>query len=173
MFSIIKNGFTLVELIVTAAVLAIIATIALPAFQHYMAEQEVKATVSKLILANRSAKNSAALHHANVVICPSAGLAQCEPAKWSSGFIVFTDTNKNRQVDAGESILQTEALGLQYGTLDWKGGLSLPSLTFQALSGLPIGSNGSFYYCSFTDVPNQKIIMSKMGHMRIENPSSC
>ena len=102
MFSIIKNGFTLVELIVTAAVLAIIAAIALPAFQHYMAEQEVQSTVAKLIMANRSARNLALLHHANVVICPSEGLAQCEPAKWSRGFIVFADLNKNRQADAGE-----------------------------------------------------------------------
>jgi len=173
MFSIIKNGFTLVELIVTAAVLAIIAAIALPAFQHYMAEQEVQSTVAKLIMANRSARNLALLHHANVVICPSEGLAQCEPAKWSRGFIVFTDLNKNRQADAGESILQTEALGLQYGTLDWKGALSMPSVTFQALSGLPIGSNGSFYYCSLADLPHQKIIMSKMAQIRVEHPSAC
>ena len=173
MFSLIKNGFTLFELIISIAVLAIITAIALPHFQQLMAEQEVKSTLSKLALANRSAKNLALVHRANIVICPSKTLTQCEPANWNSGFIVFIDINKNRLVDSAEKVLQTEVLNLKYGSLDWKGTLSIPSLTFQALSGLPIGSNGGFYYCSLMGQPHQKLNLSKMGHTRIENISAC
>ena len=42
MISIQKKGFTLVELIVTLAVLAIMTSIALPYFHETMAKQEIK-----------------------------------------------------------------------------------------------------------------------------------
>jgi type IV fimbrial biogenesis protein FimT len=100
-------------------------------------------------------------------------LSQCQSSQWSRGFIVFIDLNKSRTVDAGEKILQTEHLDLQYGTLDWKGTLSIPSLTFQAATGLPNGSNGGFYYCSLTDQPHQKLNLSRMGHLRLEKISAC
>ena len=173
MFFITKNGFTLFELITTLAVLAIISAIALPHYQKIMAEQEVKTTISKLSLANRSAKNLAVLHHSNIVICPSKDFTQCKSDAWSNGFIIFIDMNKNRSVDTDEQVLQTEALDLKYGYLDWKGTLSIPSVTFQAWSGLPIGSNGGFYYCSLANLPHQKLNLSKMGHMRIEHPTTC
>lgn len=173
MFSITKNGFTLIELIIVIAVIAIIAAIALPSFQHYMAKQELKSTVAKLMSVSQSAKNLALLHHANTVICPSGSFNQCEALKWNSGFIVFIDLNKNRQVDLAEPVLQKEALDLKYGSLNWKGTLGIPSITFQGISGLPIGSNGGFYYCSFMQLPHQKLNLSKMGHTRVENISVC
>lgn len=169
----IKNGFSLIELIAVILIIAILAVFAVPSFQQYMAKQEVMQTMAKLGHANQSAKNSALLHHANIVICPSSSLSQCQSSQWSRGFIVFIDLNKNRTVDAGEKILQTERLDLQYGTLDWKGTLSIPSLTFQAATGLPNGSNGGFYYCSLTDQPHQKLNLSRMGHLRLEKISAC
>jgi type IV fimbrial biogenesis protein FimT len=87
--------------------------------------------------------------------------------------LVFIDKNKNRQVDTGEQILQIDVLNLKYGNLSWRGALSLPSVTYQAHTALPIGSNGSFYYCSTHLSNQQRIVLSKMGHIRIESLSSC
>ena len=173
MFLKTKTGFTLVELAVTLAILCIIASMALPKFHQYMAERELQSTLSKLISASRAAKHLALIHHSNIVICPSQTLLQCENAKWNSGFILFADRNANRQVDSNEAILTAEKLNLKYGTLDWKGTLSLPSLSFQAMNGLPIGSNGGFYYCSLMGLRHHKLNLSKMGHTRIEYPASC
>ena len=87
-------------------------------------------------------------------------------------FIIFIDHNRNRSLDSGESIVLTEKTRQKYGNLEWKGALSLPSLRFNAQQALPLGSNGSFYYCSgFT--PNQRIFLSNRGFLRIEFPNSC
>src|SRR5690606_31812126 len=96
----------------------------------------------------------------NVVICPSPNKVNCQANHWNSGFIVFLDTNKNRQADTGEKIISTESTELKYGNLDWKGTLSIPSLTFQAENGLPNGSNGSFYYCYIYQQPHYKIVLN-------------
>ncbi|WP_180058026.1 MULTISPECIES: GspH/FimT family protein [unclassified Acinetobacter] len=173
MFYIIKNGFTLFEIIITILIIAIITTIALPHFHKMMAEREIKKVKATIISSSHYARNHASLYHANIVICPTPDLKQCQSSHWNTGFLIFIDQNKNRQVDSNEKILYQEALNLKYGDLNWRGTLSTPSLTFQALSGLPIGSNGSFYYCSKSDLPHQRIIMSKMAHIRIENPSTC
>ena len=173
MISIQKKGFTLVELIVTLAVLAIMTSIALLYFHETMAKQEIKNITHKLISSIQLAKSHAAIHHTNVVICPSQNRVNCQASYWNSGFIVFLDVNKNRQVDTGEKIIDTQSTELKYGNLDWRGTLSIPSLTFQASNGLPNGSNGSFYYCSTYQQTHYKILLSRMGHTRIENPLTC
>ena len=168
-----KNGFTLIELIITIAIVAIITTLALPHFHEIMAKQETIKTSHKLISSIQLAKSHATLQHSNVVICPSQDKLNCQINHWNSGFIVFLDSNKNRQVNASERIILTESTDLKYGNLNWRGTLSIPSLTFQAANGLPIGSNGSFYYCSTHQQSPHKIILSNMGHVRIENSSTC
>ena len=173
MFFITKKGFTLFELIVTILIITILCVIALPHFQNLMAEREIKNVHTTLVNLSHYARNNAALYNANIVICPSVDLLQCQKNQWNKGLIVFIDQNKNRRVDGAEKILHTERLDLKYGDLNWRGTLSIPSVTFQAFSGLPIGSNGSFYYCSKTALPHLKIVMSKMAHIRIEHPSTC
>jgi len=168
-----KNGFTLVELIVTLAIFAILATVALPYFQEIKSKQEVNDITNKLISTVYFAKSQASLYHTNVVICPSLNRMNCQTNQWSAGLLIFLDNNKNRQIDTGEKIIYTESTDLKYGHLDWRGTLSVPSLTFQAENGLPIGSNGSFYYCSTFSEHHQKLVLSPMGHIRIENLSIC
>lgn len=168
-----KNGFTMIELVITVAILAITTSIALPYFHDFRAKQEVKKISSLLSSTIQSAKSHAAIQHSNVVICPISNQQSCENSNWNTGFILFVDNNKNRQVDLDEKIIATEFMDLKYGNLNWRGTLSLPSLTFQASSGLPNGSNGSFFYCSTHQLAHHRVVLSRMGHIRVENPAIC
>ena len=173
MYRKITRAFTIVELIICVAVLAILTSIALPYFHKYQSRQEAKQIPIKLSAVNRYARSQAAVFHQNIVICPSQDSLSCHPNQWNKNILVFIDKNKNRQVDTGEQILQIDVLNLKYGNLSWRGALSLPSVIYQAHTALPIGSNGSFYYCSTHLSNQQRIVLSKMGHIRIESLSSC
>ncbi|PJG43146.1 fimbrial biogenesis protein FimT [Acinetobacter tandoii] len=166
-------AFTLVELAITVLVLSILITLALPYYHQLKANQE-RSLVFRLISDNiQLAKQQAVINHSNVVICSTQDQKNCKDSMWNQGFIVFLDTNQNRKIDNNELLISTESTNLKYGNLNWRGTLQLTSLNFKAEHGLPIGSNGSFYYCSISTVAHIRIIMSKMGHLRTENPTNC
>ena len=173
MYKKITRAFTIVELIICIAMIAILVSIALPYFHEYRSKQEAQNIPIKLSQINRYARSQAAVFHQNIVICPSQDSLSCQANQWNKNMLVFIDKNKNRQVDVDEQILHIDALNLKYGNLSWRGTLSLPSVTYQAHTALPIGSNGSFYYCSTHLSNQQRIVLSKMGHIRIESLSSC
>ena len=63
-----SSGFTLIELMVTIAVLAIIAGIAAPSISNQLANQRVKSTTATLVNALKEAKVESILRRQNVTV---------------------------------------------------------------------------------------------------------
>ena len=168
------RGFTLIELIVTFAVLVIIATLAVPTYQDLKARQELKTVTSVIKQFVSSAKSNAVIYHSIIVVCSSSNLTQCTNDQWNTGVIMFSDQNNNEKVDSNERIHSTVSMQLNYGSLKWVGGFSSRKiLTFQGDTGVPRGASGSFHYCSRHDSQlNKRIVIAPMGHTRDE-PLTC
>lgn len=64
-----NKGFTLIELMITIAVLAIIATMAAPSFGNLVSEQKLNGSIRELVLAINQAKSQAALMKTSVALC--------------------------------------------------------------------------------------------------------
>ena len=64
-----EQGFTLIELMITIAVLAIIATMAAPSFNNLVSEQKMNRSVRELVLTINQAKSQAALKKTSVALC--------------------------------------------------------------------------------------------------------
>lgn len=74
----IKKGFTLVELMVTIAVLAIIATIAVPSFSQQISRQNLDNSGREILSALAEGRSRAVALRSSVVVCPNksnAGVA--------------------------------------------------------------------------------------------------
>ena len=65
------QGFTLIELIVTIAVVAIIATIAAPSFSNLLIKENLKTTAFNMRDTLKEARSRALLNRASTVVCTS------------------------------------------------------------------------------------------------------
>lgn len=66
-----NQGFTLIELMVTVAIMAIIAMMAAPSFGDMVTRQKLNSNARGLITALNQAKSQAALLRTTVAVCPS------------------------------------------------------------------------------------------------------
>ncbi|WP_006788250.1 GspH/FimT family pseudopilin [Thiorhodospira sibirica] len=86
------NGFTLVELMVTVAVAAILLTVAIPGFDALMQEQRAATQSNHLLTALNLARSEAVKRGARVSACPSSNGTACSGSDWTVGWMVYTDT---------------------------------------------------------------------------------
>jgi type IV fimbrial biogenesis protein FimT len=107
-----QRGFTLVELIVVLAILAIGVSFALPEMSTFLRRSEISNVTNELISGVNFARVEAIKRSAPVVLCPSNNGTTCTNTSgvWDDGYIVFVDANANgnRQTAAtdGEDLIR-------------------------------------------------------------------
>tara|TARA_R110001592_G_scaffold52511_6_gene160654 strand:+ start:241 stop:855 length:615 start_codon:yes stop_codon:yes gene_type:complete len=87
-----KSGFTILELLITLAVLSIVLAFAIPSFQSSIEKNSVSASINEFSAALRLARTEAVKRGRLVVVCPSNDQATCSGI-WANGWLVFEDTN--------------------------------------------------------------------------------
>lgn len=102
------RGFTLVELMVTVSVAAILATIGIPAFTGMINSNRVTATTNELVTALNLAKSEAIRSGSNSIICKlnDTGDGCNNAGNWSNGWLLFNDSNNDGALDGGERIVR-------------------------------------------------------------------
>ncbi len=98
------RGFTLIELMVTLAVLAIVVAMAAPSFNSMIANNRSSGMATELTAALNFARSEAIKRVKPVSICPSSdGVACLTGADWPKGWLVFVDkaTSDSAAVDVG------------------------------------------------------------------------
>ncbi|MCC5072315.1 MULTISPECIES: GspH/FimT family pseudopilin [Xanthomonas] len=100
-----SRGFTLIELMVTVAVLAIMAAIAYPSFQGVLRSNRVAAANNELMALLNLARSEAIRNGQGGGVCGSSGGIVCDGV-WSGGVLAWGDTNANGALDSGEAVLR-------------------------------------------------------------------
>lgn len=99
-----SSGFTLVELVVVVALIAILATWVVPGFQGLIARVSLDSEVERVWQAVRSARAEAAQRRAPVRICPTPDEAMCS-SDWSEPLMIFTDTDGDARRSDDEALI--------------------------------------------------------------------
>lgn len=137
-----NKGYSLIELLVTVAILGTLLSLALPNFSDTI-ESNITNSQAKLFMTTLNLARSEAIKRGtNVGICPSTDGADCVAASWSSGWVVFVDVNGDADgaagsIDVGDVVIRVfDALGsnsVLSGTTDF---LEYNSRGFSATAGV-------------------------------------
>lgn len=93
------NGFTLIELMVTIAIAAILMMIAIPSFTAYQRNAELTSFINSMVAAINGARGEAMKRGRYAMIVPA------DNTNWSSGWIAFVDVDRSWNYDASKDIL--------------------------------------------------------------------
>ena len=142
-----EPGFTLVELIVTIAVLAIITMIAMPYILEQLARMEAKRIESQIRNTLTLAKAESYIRRQDLLVCLSNNSAICDRDSYKQ-LLLFLDRNNNKNFDLGvDDLLEEQALEPKYSTLYLRVGDKRHYTKFWGDSGKPRGHFGHFKYC--------------------------
>ncbi|MDO5610329.1 MAG: GspH/FimT family pseudopilin [Pseudomonadota bacterium] len=84
-----QGGFTLVELMVTIAVLAIISTIAYPSFTSIINSNRLTSAANEVLASAQLARSEAVRLNQTVVLCPAnAALSACDGNDWQNWLLL-------------------------------------------------------------------------------------
>jgi len=95
-------GFTLIELMVTLAVAAIVITIAAPSFVDVVQKARMSSQTNDVVAAVNLGRSRALTEAARVILCPTSDEVTCSTTQsWGDGWMIFVDCNQNGSLDAG------------------------------------------------------------------------
>ncbi len=89
-------GLTLVELLVTLAIAAVVASYAIPGLQVIVANNRQTSTINRFVMSVLLARSVAITHRVEAIVCPSFdGLTCHHENDWSLGWIVVKQTGES------------------------------------------------------------------------------
>lgn len=89
------RGYTLLEMLVTISIIAIVAGMAVPSYRNLIDNSSLSSTANRFLGALRYARSEAVKRKGVVKICATDASGQCTGAagNWVNGWLIYIDTN--------------------------------------------------------------------------------
>ena len=99
------QGFTLIELIVTMAVVSIVLLTGMPALNDMTNNNRLVTQINSIAGSLALARSEAIKTGSVVTVCASSDAATCDVTTWHSGWIAFTDVDKDAAINTSDDKL--------------------------------------------------------------------
>ena len=165
-----NSGFTLLELLMTLALVSIVAAFGIPSMNEFIKNDRLSTQINTLVGHLAYARSQAVTSHLPVVVCASSNQTTCSSGNWADGWIIFTDIDNDGDVSAGEELLRVQQPLSGNNTLVNSVG---NSVVYDSRGFAP-NSNGSFSLCDDRGATHIKsITISNTGRVRQGGSASC
>lgn len=163
-------GFTLMELMITLAIVAILAAVAVPSMRVFIQNERLVTQINSLLSHLQYARSEAITRHQQVVLCASSNASSCTGGDWADGWIMFSDPDTSGDVSGGDEILKVRDALKGDTTLSSTGG----STIIYDDRGFSPNSNATFSLCDVRGNDEGKSIsISVTGRIRNGGTVSC
>ena len=161
-----SHGFTLIELIITLAIVAIIAAFGIPNVSAMVQTNRMAAAMNGLSASFAYARSEAITRHHEVVVCKSYDGTSCiREGGWEQGWIIFHDLNGNEKRDEDERIFRVQDSLPPGISVDFSAFRSEHFVHYWATGFTKM--NGTFTFCQENNRLKPKaLILSKVGRIR-------
>ncbi|QKE64489.1 GspH/FimT family protein [Aquipseudomonas campi] len=99
-----SSGFTLIEMMIVIAIVAVIASYGIPQFNSMMQNGRLSTQVNELQGLMQLARSEAATNRVVTRICGSTDQATCNTNNWEGGAILFRDRDNNGSASTAELV---------------------------------------------------------------------
>lgn len=157
------RGFSAVELMVVTAVVAVLASLAVPTYVRLSRAASLSAAANQMLWALHFARSTSILRGEAVAVCLSADGAVClrSPGVGASGWLVFVDRDPAVPVrfDGEDELLRQLPLPAGVAVRG-----SRAAVTFWPVA--MAGTTGTFTFCAGAD--GRAVVISQTGRPRVE-----
>lgn len=172
------QGFTLIELMVTVSIAAILMTVAVPSFTSFRRNAELTSVANKVVTSVNTARGEAMKRGMNAFLVPLNN-----GADWNAGWVAFVDKARTQVYDAAAEGVVTTQQAIPAGITVTGNGTAMgavPYIMFDA-SGFSKTKSGGFGALAFSikrndvtaaEQPEQSrfVIVSSTGRVRVCKP---
>ena len=144
-----QRGFTLIELMVTIAVVFALGTLAAPNFVDWVARVRNTGYANQLVGDLSLARSESATRGATVTVCARKTDTSCDAdGNWATGWLVFVDTDGNGTIDAGDTLVRVGEELASGSEIAVSGFGNTAYVQFRPYGGLKPPTAGTFRLCS-------------------------
>lgn len=165
------KGFTLIELMVVIALVAILASLAAPSFQRSIAQRKVSEAASDLMISTLQARSAAITNNQQAIV------QALVTTDWSKGWRIYVDVDKDKTYTAGtDTLISTVSEKTGNVTTNELSPSNLSLIGFNS-TGYLLDSTAGRVVFSSTAIPSNQykkgIVFSRTGRVRLceSNPT--
>lgn len=172
-----SRGFTLIEVLVTVAILAVLIGLAAPSFVGLIQARAITNNVNSFMADMRYARSESIRRGGKVVMCRS-NLPETTQAcngttgatnGWVTGWIIFHDLNGNGAHDSGETLLRAQSPITDLDSIVDSSSTPKYKFSFGANGRLPVANAATLQFggADFENSKQRVICVSVGGYARI------